>query len=118
MYKFMCVVSSDCLFENFIALILTRISVDCLFTLQKIKYLCNFAVPCPTPFIRLAGGCYNFQNVSVTWSEARVSCQEIGGDLAIVDDCTAMAPIINHIQGLGDDCFLKLLININGAFLL
>ena len=73
-------------------------------TSLKSKYLCNFAVPCPPPFIRVAGGCYDFQNVSVTWSEARVSCQEIGGDLAIVDDCTAMAPIINHIQGLGKDC--------------
>ena len=104
------VVSLDLLFQNFMKFYCTNFDRNFnrlfhLATSLKSKYLCNFAVPCPTPFIRLAGGCYNFQNVSVTWSEARVSCQEIGGDLAIVDDCTAMAPIISHIQGLGEDRF-------------
>ena len=60
------------------------------------------AGPCPAPFISVAGGCYQFlDSMSVTWEVGRSSCQDSGGDLAVIDDCSVMTDIIRYIEGAG-----------------
>ena len=60
------------------------------------------AGPCPAPFISVAGGCYQFlDSMSVTWDVGRITCQDSGGRLAVIDDCSVMADIIRFIEGAG-----------------
>ena len=66
------------------------------------------AGPCPAPFISVAGGCYQFlDSMSVTWEVGRSSCQDSGGDLAVIDDCSVMADIIRYIEGAGQSNLKK-----------
>ena len=66
------------------------------------------AGPCPAPFISVAGGCYQFlDSTPVTWDVARSSCQDNGGDLAVIDDCSVMADIIGFIEGAGQPYLKK-----------
>ena len=66
------------------------------------------AGPCPVPFISVAGGCYQFlDSMSVTWDVGRTSCQDNGGDLAVIDDCSVMADIIRYIEGAGQPSLRK-----------
>ena len=57
---------------------------------------------CPAPFISVAGGCYQFLNSTpVNWDVGRSSCQDNGGHLAVLDDCSVMADVIRYIEGAG-----------------
>ena len=68
------------------------------------------AGPCPAPFISVAGGCYQFlDSMSVTWDVGRSSCQDSGGDLAVIDDCSVMADVIRYIEGAGQPNLKKLI---------
>ena len=56
---------------------------------------------CGAPFTFVAGGCYEFLTIGVSWEDARTVCQSSGADLAIVDDCSVMTEIINYISAAG-----------------
>ena len=56
---------------------------------------------CDSPYISVAGGCYEFLTIDVTFDEAREICQRSGGDLAVVDDCQVMADFMDYITNEG-----------------
>ena len=56
---------------------------------------------CETPYLSLAGGCYQFLDITVDGNEARVICQSSRGDLAVIDDCHLMTAIIDYIRDEG-----------------
>ena len=45
-------------------------------------------------------------DVAVNWDDARTACQNIGGDLAIIDDCFKMTSIISYITEAGETAFI------------
>ena len=74
----------------------------------------SFPGSCPDPFISVSGGFYQFlgTEVDATWEAARISCQESGGNLAVIDDCSVMTDIISYIEGTGQPKE-----NLNGMFM-
>ncbi|XP_045594451.1 uncharacterized protein [Procambarus clarkii] len=44
---------------------------------------------CPTPFVKIGEGCYYYNMMFTTWSEARTTCQSLlpgeDADLAVLD---------------------------------
>ena len=61
----------------------------------------NYIGPCPTPYESVAEGCYLLNTTYSSWQTSREICQSTGGDLAVLDDCSALAPIIDFIQEEG-----------------
>ncbi|XP_050699284.1 CD209 antigen-like [Eriocheir sinensis] len=58
------------------------------------------ASACHSPYKRVGGGCFYFSgNIKRNWFGARDYCKSLeqGGSLAIVDDCSLMRPLWNHI---------------------
>ena len=56
---------------------------------------------CSPPFAFVAGGCYEFLSIGVSWDDARTVCQNSGADLAIVNDCSVMAELISYASAAG-----------------
>ncbi|XP_037799141.1 CD209 antigen-like protein C [Penaeus monodon] len=58
--------------------------------------------PCPGNFASISGTClYLAKDVSVNWEAARVFCQNMGGDLAVLRDGSALARAIGYAKSFG-----------------
>ena len=56
---------------------------------------------CESPYVWIAGGCFQFLDLPASWDNARSVCQSSLGDLAIVNDCSLMTELINYINAAG-----------------
>ena len=59
---------------------------------KKIKNLFCFTA-CEPGFISNNGSCYKFSTDSKNWDTARATCQQAGGDLAIIDTASEAARV-------------------------
>jgi len=57
---------------------------------------------CSPPFVELNGRCFAFlDEVRRDWAEGRALCQQVGGDLARVDDADTFREIYKYIKEFG-----------------
>ncbi|KAK7084568.1 hypothetical protein SK128_025634 [Halocaridina rubra] len=54
---------------------------------------------CPEKYEKIGDTCYHFAlDFSRTWDEAREYCHPLGGDLAVIHDCTHFGALVRHIH--------------------
>lgn len=57
--------------------------------------------PCPGNYTKVGATCLHLaKDTDVTWEDARLFCQEMGGDLAVFRDANAYADVVGYIKGI------------------
>ncbi|XP_042880356.1 C-type mannose receptor 2-like isoform X2 [Penaeus japonicus] len=69
----------------------------------KQHFVCEIEIHlCPEPFIRIGKECFHLSTTALPWNEARQQCKQMGGDLAVPSDVTALdAYVFANTKGPG-----------------
>lgn len=57
--------------------------------------------PCPAVYVPIDGTCIHFVTVQYNWTEAEAHCEELGGHLAVLNDCKLFGDVVKYINAQG-----------------
>jgi len=59
---------------------------------------CNFAIGCPSRWVRYKQSCYLFYRYQMNWLDASLYCREFGANLVTIDGPSENAFLFNHLR--------------------
>ncbi|XP_042867308.1 CD209 antigen-like isoform X2 [Penaeus japonicus] len=69
--------------------------------LKEILTVIKAGTPCPGNYTKVGATCLHLaKDTDVTWEDARLFCQEMGGDLAVFRDANAYADAVGYIKDI------------------